>query len=169
MKLLKGWSYDPGPSQAGKFPAFYIGVKMKELSIFIDESGDFGAYSKHSPYYIISMVFHNQSLNIDQAVLKLNQELKYAYYQKQLTREAFLRSALVTMPAKERYLWFLKQYKDFPAQIPQKYIATYLHMLPQTLSEIRGELKNDGILNPKRKQSAKMNRTQNVRHILASY
>ena len=122
----------------------------------LDSSREQKQYSKHSPYYIISMVFHNQSLNIDQAVLKLNQELKYAYYQKQLTREASLRSALVTMPAKERYLWFLKQYKDFPAQIPQKYIATYLHMLPQTLSEIRGELKNDGILNPKRKQSAKI-------------
>ena len=28
---------------------------MSELSIFIDESGDFGPYEYHSPYYIISM------------------------------------------------------------------------------------------------------------------
>lgn len=33
---------------------------MKELSVFIDESGDFGAYEPHSPYYIITMVFHDQ-------------------------------------------------------------------------------------------------------------
>lgn len=27
---------------------------MKELSIFIDESGDFGEYDYHSPWYIVS-------------------------------------------------------------------------------------------------------------------
>lgn len=50
---------------------------MKELSIFIDESGDFGKYSHHSPYYIITMVFHNQSNNIQSAITKLNTELSY--------------------------------------------------------------------------------------------
>ena len=33
---------------------------MKELSIFIDESGDFGEYDYHSPWYIVTMVFHEQ-------------------------------------------------------------------------------------------------------------
>ena len=28
---------------------------MKELSIFVDESGDFGKYEKHSPYYTLSV------------------------------------------------------------------------------------------------------------------
>ena len=37
---------------------------MNALSIFVDESGDFGDYKHHSPYYIISMVFHNQNNNI---------------------------------------------------------------------------------------------------------
>ncbi len=50
---------------------------MKELSIFIDESGDFGEYTHHSPYYIITMIFHDQQANIQPAVLKLNQELSY--------------------------------------------------------------------------------------------
>lgn len=50
---------------------------MKELSVFIDESGDFGEYDYHSPYYIIAMVFHNQEENIQSAVSKLNQELSY--------------------------------------------------------------------------------------------
>lgn len=48
---------------------------MKELSIFIDESGDFGEYSYHSPYYIITMVFHNQSSSIDSALVQLDKEL----------------------------------------------------------------------------------------------
>ena len=50
---------------------------MKELSIFIDESGDFGDYSFHSPYYIITMVFHNQSININNQVEHLDTELSY--------------------------------------------------------------------------------------------
>ena len=37
---------------------------MKELSVFIDESGDFGEYDDQAPYYIITMVFHDQSLPI---------------------------------------------------------------------------------------------------------
>jgi len=37
---------------------------MKELSIFIDESGDFGDYSPVSPYYIIFMVIHDQAKDI---------------------------------------------------------------------------------------------------------
>lgn len=50
---------------------------MKELSIFIDESGDFGEYDHKSPYYIITMVFHNQNDDIQPAVAKLNTELSY--------------------------------------------------------------------------------------------
>ena len=50
---------------------------MKELSIFIDESGDFGEYNHHSPYYIITMVFHDQRVNVHPAIIKLNQELTY--------------------------------------------------------------------------------------------
>lgn len=45
---------------------------MKELSVFIDESGDFGEYSSHSPYYIITMIFHNQEDSIEEAVHQLD-------------------------------------------------------------------------------------------------
>ncbi|MBR3581200.1 MAG: DUF3800 domain-containing protein [Lachnospiraceae bacterium] len=48
---------------------------MKELSIFIDESGDFGEFSNHSPYYIISMVFHDQKIDIQQTISRLDREL----------------------------------------------------------------------------------------------
>ena len=50
---------------------------MKELSIFIDESGDFGEYDFRSPYYIITMVFHNQDCDINECINNLNRELAY--------------------------------------------------------------------------------------------
>ena len=50
---------------------------MKELSVFIDESGDFGDYSFHSPYYIIAMVFHKQSADIQSQMKCLDNELSY--------------------------------------------------------------------------------------------
>lgn len=49
---------------------------MKDLSIFIDESGDFGKYSQHSPFYIVSMVFHEQKDSITEQVNKLESELE---------------------------------------------------------------------------------------------
>lgn len=49
---------------------------MKILSIFVDESGDFGIYnSKFAPQYIFSMVFHEQEHNIQTEIAKLDREL----------------------------------------------------------------------------------------------
>ena len=57
-----------GSTLGGEVPAIFVGGFMKELSIFIDESGDFGPYAKHSPYYLVTMVFHDQRRSIDQAL-----------------------------------------------------------------------------------------------------
>lgn len=59
------------------FPAVFLpgGQLLKELSIFIDESGDFGSYDYHSPFYIIAMVFHNQSSDISSPIAKLRRDL----------------------------------------------------------------------------------------------
>ena len=43
-----------------------------ELSVFVDESGDFGEYDYHAPYYIISLVFHNQSNDIQSDLSHFN-------------------------------------------------------------------------------------------------
>ena len=48
---------------------------MKELSLFVDESGDCGEYRYHSPYYIITMVFHDQNNDITDNIEKFNNEL----------------------------------------------------------------------------------------------
>ena len=62
---------------ARKVLAFFVERVLKELSVFIDESGDFGEYSPHSPYYIITMVFHDQEVDIQENVLRLDTELSY--------------------------------------------------------------------------------------------
>lgn len=48
---------------------------MNELSVFIDESGDFGEYDFHSPYYIVSMVFHDQKFDISVQLEELDKKL----------------------------------------------------------------------------------------------
>ena len=55
---------------------------MNELSIFVDESGDFGEYNHHSPYYIITMVFHNQDNDITDDIIKFNNELSLLGFEK---------------------------------------------------------------------------------------
>ena len=43
-------------------------MKEKILSIFIDESGDFGTYEAHNPFYVVSMVIHDQSIDINKTI-----------------------------------------------------------------------------------------------------
>jgi len=49
---------------------------MTELSIFIDESGDFGEVKERPAYYLVTLVFHNQADNIDEQVKKLEKSIK---------------------------------------------------------------------------------------------
>lgn len=37
---------------------------MKELSIFIDESGDFGEATERPAYYLVTLLFHDQKNKI---------------------------------------------------------------------------------------------------------
>lgn len=78
-----GWSKDLGPTDwAGSLSAIFIGVRrMHELSIFVDESGDFGEYAKHSPFYVVTMVFHDQDVDISNQIAILNDNLKNRGYE----------------------------------------------------------------------------------------
>lgn len=53
---------------------------MKELSIFVDESGDFGLNDVHSPYYIVTMVFHNQNVDLSETISQLDRTLENLDY-----------------------------------------------------------------------------------------
>ncbi len=49
---------------------------MRELSIFIDESGDFGPPQDHSRFYVLSLVFHDQSDDITSHLAKIHGALR---------------------------------------------------------------------------------------------
>ena len=48
---------------------------MRELSIFVDESGDFGSYEPHAPFYLFTLVFHDQSNAIEDQINHLEHSL----------------------------------------------------------------------------------------------
>jgi len=45
---------------------------LKELSIFVDESGDFGEYNHICPYYLVTLITHEQNNSISELVENLN-------------------------------------------------------------------------------------------------
>ena len=49
----------------------------KILSVFVDESGDFGKVNNASPYYIVTLVLHDQSEDLKQALEQLESSLSY--------------------------------------------------------------------------------------------
>ncbi|SHK29928.1 hypothetical protein SAMN05720764_10198 [Fibrobacter sp. UWH5] len=51
-----------------------------DLSVFVDEAGDFGPCDSRCPYYLVSMLFHNQKVDISSAVTQLNENLAYLGY-----------------------------------------------------------------------------------------
>ena len=51
------------------------------LSIFIDESGDFGAYGYHAPYYLVAMVLHDQSVDIRENIDGFAEHLRNLGYE----------------------------------------------------------------------------------------
>ena len=53
---------------------------MKELSIFVDESGDFGLNDIHSPYYIVTMVFDDQDVDLSEMISQLDRALENLDY-----------------------------------------------------------------------------------------
>ena len=50
-------------------------MKEKVLSIFIDESGDFGQYNPSSPNYYVAMVLHNQEIDISKNIESLERQI----------------------------------------------------------------------------------------------
>ena len=49
---------------------------MKELSVFIDESGDFGEVKERPAYYLVTFVFHNQDNGIREQVSRLEESVR---------------------------------------------------------------------------------------------
>ena len=50
-------------------------MDQSRLSIFVDESGDFGFAKEASPFYLFTLVFHNQAEPLTEALTKLTSRL----------------------------------------------------------------------------------------------
>lgn len=74
-----GLVFGSGPPQTGTLPRHFFALEkiMSKLSIFVDESGDFGKVDNSSPYYLVSLVFHDQSEDIHRAISMLDNALSY--------------------------------------------------------------------------------------------
>ena len=57
-------------------------MSEKILSVFIDESGDFGPYESHAPYYLVSMILHNQNIDITENIKVFDTHLLNLGYQR---------------------------------------------------------------------------------------
>jgi hypothetical protein len=78
---LLGLTERSGSYHGGELPRHFISGDnrmIKELSVFVDESGDFGLYKPHSPFYVIAFVFHDQSVDITENIRHLNSKIHYA-------------------------------------------------------------------------------------------
>ncbi len=51
---------------------------MRELSIFIDESGDFGEVKERPSYYLVTMVFHDQTIDLSKEIEVLEESIRTA-------------------------------------------------------------------------------------------
>ena len=57
-------------------------MQEKILSIFIDESGDFGKFDSKNPYYYVSLVLHDQSIDITENIKNLEEQGKKVFLSK---------------------------------------------------------------------------------------
>lgn len=82
MVEIQGWSRDPGPPSGGGFPRYFItkgkenNMSERRLHAFIDESGDFGPYESHAPYYLVSVVLQDQDNDIGEDIKVFNSHLQ---------------------------------------------------------------------------------------------
>ncbi len=52
-----------------------------------------------------------------------------------------VKRVVCSLPAAERYQWFLQKYPGLIDRIPNRYVASFLNMTPVTLSRIRKQLR----------------------------
>lgn len=96
---------------------------MQELSIFIDESGDFGSFCEECPYYIVTLVLHEQKHCIKEQVKNLNLSLSDIGLENHTIHTGPLirrEKDYIHNTLKERYCIFNKLY-HFTRNVPIKY------------------------------------------------
>jgi len=68
-------------------------------------------------------------------------EWGHEFFKNILLGRLFRESELLTLNSKERYIAFMKRCPDELKIIPQKYLASYLNMKPETFSRLRASVR----------------------------
>ena len=100
----------------------------KKLSVFIDESGDFGPLKPHAPYYLITMILHNQNTDITENIKSLETHLSNLHfgYNAVHTGPIIRREEIYkTMLMEERKRIFHALF-NFARRLDFNYICTYV-------------------------------------------
>ena len=100
----------------------------KILSILIDESGDFGPFRPHSPYYLVTMIMHNQMINISENIESLDRHLhnlKFDYNAVHTGPIIRREEIYKTMLTEERKRIFNALF-NFARKLEFNYICTYV-------------------------------------------
>lgn len=76
-QITLAWVYTLWATVGGENspPFIILGFAMRELSVFIDESGDFGKPTHLPANYLVTFVFHDQDNDISKNVAKLDESL----------------------------------------------------------------------------------------------
>lgn len=137
--------------EKGLLKSYIIDSKGKEhVYMFAPENwiiGDLEAIQYQQPAQLFIECIEDSEVIVFEKDCLFNAELD----KEQLARNAqFLyrrvgrlqRRVLMLMgaPAADRYLYFLQTYPELPNRVPQKMIASYLGITPQTHSTIRNKL-----------------------------
>lgn len=127
-----------GPSTAEDLRLSLSNMK-NELSIFVDESGDFGKYQKYCPYYLITFVIHNQKDSINKNIEKLNSAISYFHLP-----ENYIHAGPIIRQEDYFYSFSLKDRRkmlnigiNFVRTLPIKYHTFIIHRskYPDAISE----------------------------------
>ena len=100
-------------------------MQEKTLSVFVDESGDFGAYNFRSPFYIVTMLLHNQQIDITEDIKGLENRLNYLSYKQNAihTGPLIRRESDYLMDSMEYRKLLFKLLFNFVRKIDCKYIC----------------------------------------------
>jgi len=93
---------------------------MKKLNVFVDESGHFDLYNKKSPYYLFSLVFHEENKSIEEDIKYLDYRLSQMGYEGHGVHSGeILRNekGYVLVPPKDRKALFLRLF-NFTRKVP---------------------------------------------------
>lgn len=130
-------------------------VAESTLSVFIDESGDFGAYNHHSPNYFVTMVLHDQKVDISSEIESMEVRMKQAGYPHHavhvgplIRRESFYKNDLLTSRKHLfQIIYYFSRKLDFSyicAQVKKKESDKEIDLISKLVRTISTQLRNHG-------------------------